>query len=64
MYYLYHQKEWGYPTSYKRKRWMQTDSNGFKRSSTAEQVLSHIIPPLEFGHVSPQVILDNKEDID
>jgi hypothetical protein len=35
--------------------WKQTSSKGIVRSCTAEQVLSHILPPLAFGHVKIKV---------
>jgi len=36
--------------------WMQTTiSNGTVRACTAEQLLSHILPPLAFRHVTVQV---------
>ena len=41
--------------------WIQTSSKGIVRSCTAEQVLSHILPPLAFGHVILKVIPDNYE---
>ena len=40
--------------------WKQTSSKGIVRSCTAEQVLSHILPPLAFGNVSIKVEPDNK----
>lgn len=40
--------------------WKQTSSRGIVRSCTAEQVLSHILPPLAFGHVAIKVIPDKK----
>ena len=40
--------------------WKQTSSKGIVRSCTAEQVLSHILPPLAFGNVSIKVAPDNK----
>jgi hypothetical protein len=40
--------------------WKQTSSRGTVRSCTAEQVLSHILPPLAFGHVTIKVIPDKK----
>ena len=35
--------------------WKQTSSKGIVRNCTAEQVLSHILPPLAFGHVTIKV---------
>jgi len=35
--------------------WMQTSSKGIIRPCTAEQVLSHILPPLAFNHVTIMV---------
>ena len=42
--------------------WKQTSSRGIVCSCTAEQVLSHILPPLAFGHVTLKVEPDNKEE--
>ena len=42
--------------------WIQTSSKGILRNCTAEQVLSHILPPLTFGHVTLKVEPDNKEE--
>jgi len=39
--------------------WIQTSSKGIVRSCTAEQVLSHILPPLAFGHVIVKVEPDS-----
>ena len=33
-------------------------SNGNVRAMTAEQLLSHILPPLAFGHVTVKVVPD------
>ena len=44
-------------------RWTQTSPTGTVRSLTAEQLLSHILPPLAAGkrsHVSVQVV-NNKD---
>ena len=35
--------------------WAQTSANGITRPLTAEQLLSHILPPLAFGHLSVRV---------
>ena len=43
-----------------KKGWIQTSSKGIARHCTAEQVLSHILPPLAFGHVTLKVEPDNK----
>ena len=40
--------------------WIQTSSKGIVRRCTAEQVLSHILPPLVFGHVTLKVEPDKK----
>ena len=40
--------------------WKQTSSKGIVRRCTAEQVLSHILPPLAFGNVTLKVELDKK----
>ena len=42
--------------------WKQTSSKGVVRSCTAEQVLSHILPPLAFGHVTLKVVPDIKKE--
>ncbi len=42
--------------------WKQTSSKGIVRNCTAEQVLSHILPPLAFGNVTLKVEPDNKDD--
>ena len=39
--------------------WVQTSSKGIVRHCTAEQVLSHILPPLAFGHVTLKVEPDS-----
>lgn len=44
--------------------WMQTSSKGIVRSCTAEQVLSHILPQLAFGHATLKVVPDNKRNIE
>lgn len=38
--------------------WKQTSSKGVVSLCTAEQVLSHILPPLAFGHVTIKVVPD------
>jgi hypothetical protein len=43
-----------------KKGWTQTSSNGIVRPLTAEQLLSHILPPLAIGHLSVRVEPDNK----
>ena len=35
--------------------WTQTGPNGVVRPMTAEQLLSHLLPALAFGHVSIRV---------
>ena len=42
--------------------WKQTSSKGIVRRCTAEQVLSHILPSLAFGHVIIKVEPDIKRD--
>jgi hypothetical protein len=42
--------------------WKQTSSKGIVRSCTAEQVLSHILPTLAFGHVTIKVVPDIKKE--
>jgi hypothetical protein len=41
--------------------WTQTSPNGIVRPLTAEQLLSHILPPLAIGHLSVRVEPDNRE---
>jgi hypothetical protein len=41
--------------------WTQTSSKGIVRPLSAEQLLSHILPPLAIGHVRVRVELDNNE---
>ncbi len=43
--------------------WKQTSSKDVVRSCSAEQVLSHILPPLAFGHVKVKVEPDNKKEM-
>ena len=43
--------------------WKQTSSKGLVRSCTAEQVLSHILPPLAFGHIALKVEPDRNKEI-
>ena len=45
-----------------KKGWIQTSSKGIVHYCTAEQVLSHILPPLAFGHVNLKVVPDSKEE--
>jgi hypothetical protein len=42
--------------------WIQTSSKGIVRKCTAEQVLSHVLPPLAFGHVTIKVVPDKLKD--
>jgi hypothetical protein len=41
--------------------WKQISSKGIVRSCTAEQVLSHILPPLAFGYSTLKVVPDNNK---
>jgi hypothetical protein len=41
--------------------WMQTSSKGIVRRCTAEQVLSHMLPAIAYGHVALRVEPDNQE---
>ena len=43
--------------------WKQSSSKGIVRSCTAEQVLSHILPPLAFGHVTVKVVPKNTKEV-
>ena len=40
--------------------WRQTSSKGIVRCCTSEQVLSHVLSPLAFGHVTLKVEPDRK----
>jgi hypothetical protein len=40
--------------------WIQTSSKGIVRHLTAEQLLSHLLPALAFGHVSVRVEPGNR----
>jgi hypothetical protein len=44
-----------------KNNWIQTSSKGVTRSCTAEQVLSHILPPLAFGNLNLKVVPDRKK---
>jgi len=46
-----------------KEEWKQTSSKGIVCQCTAEQVLSHILPPLAFGHVTLKVVPDNTKEI-
>jgi hypothetical protein len=54
----------GSKQSFRKERdgWKQTSSKGIIRNCTAEQVLSHILPPLAFGHVTIKVVPDIKRE--
>jgi len=44
--------------------WIQTSSNGSVRSLSAEQLLSHILPPLAgIGHFTVRVESDNRNEL-
>jgi hypothetical protein len=43
-----------------KKGWAQTSSRGIVRPCTAEQVLSHLLPPLAFGHAKVKVEPDRR----
>ena len=64
MHYLYHNKKKSSKQSFRKEKdgWKQTSSKGIVRSCTAEQVLSHILPPLAFGHVTVNVVPDNTKE--
>jgi hypothetical protein len=40
--------------------WKETSSKGIVRPCTAEQFISHILPPLAFGHAVVKVVPDKK----
>jgi hypothetical protein len=53
----------GKTQSYRKEKngWTQTSSNGIVRPLTAEQLLSHILPPLAgIGYLSVRVEPDNR----
>ena len=52
----------GYTQTYRRadKGWTQTTPKGVVRRMTAEQLLSHLLPALAFGHVRLKVVPDAK----
>jgi hypothetical protein len=53
----------GWMQKYRRGKdgWIQTSSNGAVRFLSAEQLLSHILPPLAgIGHFTLRVESDNK----
>lgn len=55
---IYVMSKHGWAQKYRKEkgRWMQTSSNGTVRSSTAEQLLSHILPLLAgIGHFTVKV---------
>jgi len=43
--------------------WAQTSSRGIVRPCTAEQVLSHILPPLAFKHAIVMVKPDKQKKV-
>ena len=47
----------GFEQRYRRAKdgWTQTGPNGVVRQMTAEQLLSHLLPSLAFGHVIVRV---------
>lgn len=53
----------GTKQSYRKEKnyWIQTSSKGIVRYCTAEQVLSHILPSLAFGHANIKVEPDIKK---
>ena len=52
----------GYTQTYRRadKSWTQTSPKGVVRQMTAEQLLSHLLPALAFGHVRLKVVPEAK----
>jgi hypothetical protein len=50
----------GFEQRYRRARngWTQTGPKGVVRPMTAEQLLSHLLPPLASGHLSVRVVPD------
>ena len=47
----------GFEQRYRRTKngWTQTGPNGVVRPMTAEQLLSHLLPPLAYGHANVRV---------
>jgi len=54
---IYIMTKHGSTQSYRKGKngWIQTSSNGIVRPLSAEQLLSHILPPLAIGHLSVRV---------
>ena len=53
----------GYEQRYRREKdgWTQTSPDGTVRPMTAEQFLSHLLPPLAFGSLQVRVVPDTRE---
>jgi hypothetical protein len=63
---IYIMSKHGWVQKYRKEKegWTQTSSNGAVRSLSAEQLLSHILPPLAgIGHFTVQVEPDNRTEI-
>ena len=52
----------GFKQQYRREKdgWTQTSPDGTVRQMTAEQFLSHLLPPLAFGNLRVRVVPDTK----
>jgi hypothetical protein len=52
----------GYTQRYRKadEGWTQTGPSGVVRRMTAEQLLSHLLPAIAFGHVRLRVVPDAK----
>lgn len=50
----------GFQQRYRREKdgWTQTSPDGTVRPMTAEQFLSHLLPPLAFGNLQVRVVPD------
>ena len=53
----------GFEQRYRRDKdgWTQTSPDGTVRPMTAEQFLSHLLPPLAFGNLRVRVVPDTEE---
>ena len=53
----------GFQQRYRREKdgWTQTSPDGTVRPMTAEQFLSHLLPPLAFGNLQVRVVPDTED---
>ena len=56
----------GFEQRYRREKdgWTQTSPDGTVRPMTAEQFLSHLLPPLAFGHLDVRVVPDEQDTVE